>query len=122
MLFLKESASTEVSHKKIGKKVTDSKSTSDQNEILSAYRDSIDNIDAALIHILAERFKVTQKVGEYKAKYGLPPADKSREQKQIDRLRSLSLEAKLDPDFSEKFLHFIITEVIRHHEHIRDGE
>ena len=29
-------------------------------------RDSIDNIDAALIHLLAERFKCTQAVGEYK--------------------------------------------------------
>ena len=92
-----------------------------QNEILSSYRDSIDNIDAALIHMLAERFKITKYVGEFKAKYDLPPADKSREKKQIDRLRSLSEEAKLDPDFSEKFLHFIITEVIRHHEQFRDS-
>tara|TARA_R110002072_G_scaffold211469_4_gene369033 strand:+ start:894 stop:1211 length:318 start_codon:yes stop_codon:yes gene_type:complete len=93
-----------------------------QTEILTSYRNSIDNIDAALIHMLAERFKVTQKVGEFKAKYGLPPADKNREQDQIDRLRKLSERAKLDPDFSEKFLQFIITEVIRHHEQIRQGE
>ncbi len=91
-----------------------------QNEILTSYRDSIDNIDAALIHILAERFKITKKVGEFKARYGLAPADKDREQKQIDRLRILSEKARLDPDFSEKFLHFIITEVIRHHEQFRD--
>lgn len=92
-----------------------------QNEILTSFRDSIDNIDAALIHILAERFKVTKNVGEFKAKYGLSPADKDREQRQIDRLRSLSETAKLDPDFSEKFLHFIITEVIRHHEKFRES-
>ncbi len=91
-----------------------------QNEILTSYRDSIDNIDAALIHILAERFKITKKVGEFKARYGLAPADKDREKKQIDRLRILSEKARLDPDFSEKFLHFIITEVIRHHEQFRD--
>ncbi len=91
-----------------------------QNEILTSYRDSIDNIDAALIHILAERFKITKKVGEFKARYGLAPADKDREQKQIGRLRILSEKARLDPDFSEKFLHFIITEVIRHHEQFRD--
>ena len=42
-----------------------------QNEILSSYRDSIDNIDAALIHMLAERFKITKYVGEFKAKYDL---------------------------------------------------
>ena len=85
-------------------------------------RDSIDNIDAALIHMLAERFKCTQAVGEYKAAHGLPPADPSREARQIARLRSLAAEAKLDPDFAEKFLGFIVKEVIRHHEAIRQGK
>ncbi|PCI33483.1 MAG: chorismate mutase [Alphaproteobacteria bacterium] len=95
--------------------------TGQQQETLASYRDSIDNIDAALIHMLAERFKITKHVGEFKAKYDLPPADKSREQMQIERLRSLSRDAKLDPDFSEKFLQFIITEVIRHHEQYRNN-
>ena len=81
-------------------------------------RDSIDNIDAALIHLLAERFKCTQAVGEYKATQGLPPADPAREAQQIARLRSLAQAAKLDPDFAEKFLNFIVSEVIRHHEAI----
>ena len=81
-------------------------------------RDSIDNIDAALIHLLAERFKCTQAVGEYKATHNLPPADPSREAAQIARLRQLAEDAKLDPDFAEKFLNFIVKEVIRHHEAI----
>ena len=87
---------------------------------LQEYRDSIDNIDAALIHLLSERFKVTQKVGELKAELDMPPADKEREAKQISRLRKLAEDAKLDPDFSEKFLAFIVSEVIRNHEKIRD--
>jgi len=82
-------------------------------------RDSIDNIDAALIHLLAERFKCTQAVGQFKATRGLPPADPAREAQQIARLRQLAKAAKLDPDFAEKFLNFIVTEVIRHHEAIR---
>lgn len=81
-------------------------------------RDSIDNIDAALIHLLAERFKCTQAVGEYKATHNLPPADPGREATQIARLRQLATDAKLDPDFAEKFLNFIVKEVIRHHEAI----
>ncbi|MGD0189386.1 MAG: chorismate mutase [Rhizomicrobium sp.] len=86
---------------------------------LQRLRDSIDNIDAALIHMLAERFKCTKEVGELKARRGLPPADPAREARQIERLRSLAKEAKLDPDFAEKFLAFIIQEVIRHHEAIK---
>jgi chorismate mutase len=93
---------------------------SDDN-ILESYRDSIDNIDAALVFMLAERFKITQAVGEYKAKSSLPPADPAREERQIERLRQLARDAKLDPDFTEKFLRFIIDEVIRHHQQIRDG-
>jgi chorismate mutase len=91
------------------------------DETLKRYRQSIDNIDAALVHILAERFKVTQAVGAYKAEHGLPPADPGREEAQIARLRALAKDADLDPEFSEKFLRFIIEEVIRHHERARGG-
>ena len=89
---------------------------------LASYRESIDNIDAALVFMLAERFKITKAVGRYKAEAGLPPADPAREAAQIERLRSLARSANLDPDLSEKFLRFIIEEVIRHHQTARDGE
>lgn len=83
---------------------------------LAAFRSSIDNIDAALIHILAERFRITKAVGAYKAANDLPASDAGREERQIARLRKLAADAQLDPEFSEKFLRFIIEEVIRHHE------
>jgi prephenate dehydratase len=88
----------------------------DWKTALGEFRRSIDNIDAALIHVLAERFKCTRKVGALKARYNLPPADPKREAQQIERLRNLALAADLDPRFAEKFLNFIIAEVIRHHE------
>jgi chorismate mutase len=88
---------------------------------LEQYRSSIDNIDAALILLLAERFKVTKAVGEYKAASGLPPADPAREEQQIARLRELAASANLDPAFSEAFLRFVIAEVIRHHERAANG-
>ena len=88
-------------------------------EDLLRLRDSIDNIDAALIHLLAERFKFTKEVGALKAARGMPPADPTREADQIKRLRVRAAAAKLDPEFAEKFLNFIVTEVIRHHTAMR---
>ncbi|CAN5499350.1 chorismate mutase [soil metagenome] len=90
------------------------------DERLADYRASIDNIDAALVHLLAERFKVTQAVGRYKSDIGLPASDPEREARQVERLRALALESGLDPVFSEKFLRFIVDEVIRHHRQMAD--
>ncbi|AOZ72415.1 chorismate mutase [Boudabousia tangfeifanii] len=87
-------------------------------ELLSA-RQTIDNLDAALVHLLAERFRCTKNVGQIKAQYDLPPSDPSREEVQIKRLRKLAQESGLDPEFAEKFLTLIISEVIRHHESLR---
>lgn len=92
------------------------------DEQLAKYRSSIDNIDAALVHLLAERFKVTQDVGRYKAAAGLPAADLEREERQVARLRALAAEAGLDPTFSEKFLRFIVAEVIHHHQRIAEAD
>lgn len=87
---------------------------------LQRLRGSIDNMDSMLVHLLAERFKITQRVGELKAEAGLPPADPIREAEQIKRLRALAEDAHLDPEFAEKVLNFIIAEVVRHHERIAD--
>lgn len=87
---------------------------------LGRFRQSIDNIDTAVIHLLAERFRCTKEVGVLKANHSLPPADSAREEYQINRLRRLATEADLDPDFAEKFLNFVLKEVIRHHEQISD--
>jgi chorismate mutase len=87
-------------------------------ERLRYLRGSIDNLDAALVHLLAERFRATQQVGELKAAHDMPPADPRREAEQIARLRQMAEEAHLDPAFAEKFLKFIVEEVIRHHKAI----
>jgi chorismate mutase len=88
---------------------------------LASLRQSIDNIDAALVHLLAERFKFTQQVGVLKAARGLPASDPDREAIQVARLRALAEESHLDPAFAEKFLGFIVAEVIHHHESIATG-
>ncbi|GAA1590009.1 hypothetical protein ACIFOC_02743 [Leucobacter aridicollis] len=84
-------------------------------ERLGRLRSSIDNIDAALVHMLAERFRCTQEVGQLKAEHAMPPADPAREARQIARLRSLATDANLDPEFAEKWFNFVVAEVIQHH-------
>lgn len=84
-------------------------------------RRSIDNIDAALIHMLAERFRCTQQVGELKAANNMPASDPAREVRQIARLRALAEDAHLDPEFAEKWFNFVVAEVIHHHKSIAEG-
>jgi chorismate mutase len=88
---------------------------------LTALRASIDNLDAAIVHLLAERFKCTQKVGALKAAHGMPASDPQREARQIERLHRLARDADLDPVFAERFLNFVIEEVIRHHRALAEG-
>lgn len=89
-------------------------------KLLKDHRASIDRLDAILVFTLAERFKHTQAVGRLKAQHGLPPSDPTREARQIERLQKLAEDANLDPEFAKKFLTFIISEVIRHHEKLKE--
>jgi chorismate mutase len=89
------------------------------SELLKDHRASIDRLDAILVYTLAERFKHTQAVGRLKAEHGLPPSDPDRESRQMARLHQLATEADLEPELAKKFLTFIISEVIRHHEKLQ---
>lgn len=85
---------------------------------LDAYRRSIDDVDAALVRLLAERFRITQEIGVYKVANGMPPVDLVRQHQQIDGLRELAASEGLDPEFCEKFVRFVMDEVIRNHRRI----
>jgi chorismate mutase len=77
---------------------------------LRGLRQSIDNIDAAMIYMLAERFRCTKRVGLLKAAQNLSPGDPQREAYQIERLRQLAtilrsrenpkIGWRVDPDLS----------------------
>ena len=88
------------------------------DEQLADFRRSIDKVDAELVRLLAERFRITNEIGEYKAANGLAPVDLVRQHRQIDGLRRLAADEGLDPDFCEKFVHFVMDEVIRNHKRI----
>ena len=87
-----------------------------EDETLAGFRSSIDDIDASLVKLLGERFKITKQVGIYKASVGLPAADPEREAEQIVRLREVAASVDVDPAFSEKILRLVFAEVRREHE------
>ncbi|MBJ7537270.1 chorismate mutase [Marinomonas transparens] len=85
---------------------------------LEELRSSIDNIDNAIVAMLAERFKVTNKVGHYKAENNLPAQDVGREQQQYERMQALAFQYGLDPEFAQHFLSVIVTQVVENHKEI----
>lgn len=93
----------------------------DPTTTLLNLRASIDNIDAALMYMLAERFRCTKQVGQLKAQHGMPASDPGREERQIARLKRLAEDADLDPEFAEKWFNFVVAEVIRHHTAAAEG-
>ncbi|KQZ11795.1 chorismate mutase [Microbacterium sp. Root53] len=95
--------------------MTDADATETPEQTLQRLRASIDNIDAALVYLLAERFRATQQVGQLKARHAMPASDPGREEQQVARLRTLAEAAHLDPEFAEKWFNFVVAEVIRHH-------
>jgi len=90
--------------------------TIDPTAKLRALRDSVDNIDAAIVHMLAERFKFTRAIDRLKVRHGLPARDRARDVEQISRLRHLAAVSKLDPDFAEMFLDLIVAGITADHE------
>lgn len=83
-------------------------------------RGSIDNVDMAIIALLAERFKYTTSVGVLKARAGFAPADYKRETEQMQRLRRLAIDAGLDPEIAEEYREFVVTEAKKRHKRIAE--
>lgn len=95
--------------------------TAENVEKIQALRQSIDNVDTAIVSLLAERFKYTSQVGLLKARSGFAPADYNRENYQIERLRRIAIEAGLDPNIAEIYREFVVTEAKKRHKRIADS-
>ena len=85
---------------------------------LADLRDRIDQLDAILVHTLAERFRQTRKVGALKAAERLPALDSDREAAQRDRIETLAKEAGLDAAFARKIHGLIVDQVKENHRKI----
>ncbi len=93
----------------------------DFDEKLREHRRSIDRLDAILVYTLGERFKQTEQIGKLKAEANLQASDHERELLQMERIKKLSAEANLHPEFAEKILNLIISEVVKKHEKIKSS-
>ncbi len=82
-------------------------------------RRSIDNIDGAVIALLAERFKNTHRIGELKAEAGFAPADSKREKDQVKRLLDLADLAGLDSSIALQYHEFVVTEAKKRHQQMQ---
>lgn len=88
---------------------------------IEALRATIDNIDAAVVHLLAERFKATSQVGVLKAQAGFAPADLQREEQQLERLRRIAQDAGLDTQIAEMYKQFVVEEAKKRHRRIAEA-
>lgn len=94
---------------------------SGRSAVIASLRQSIDNVDTAIVSLLAERFKYTSQVGVLKARAGFAPADYQREHAQIERLHRIADEAGLDPEIAEMYREFVVTEAKRRHKRIAEN-
>jgi chorismate mutase len=92
--------------------------THEAAEQLASYRKSIDNLDSALLNILAERFRCTEQVGHLKAEQAMPAIDSERERRQMDRLKSIANDVGLSQHFVEGLMRMIVRAVVERHKEI----
>ncbi|MSD90640.1 chorismate mutase [Bifidobacterium asteroides] len=81
-------------------------------------RADVDTIDAAVVAMLAERFRVTRRIGLLKAQAGFASADMHRESAQIAVLRGRAEDYGLDPDLAEAYLHLVADAAKRDHKQL----
>lgn len=85
---------------------------------LDGLRVRIDSIDDAIVELLAERFRLTDSVGQYKAAHQLAARDPSREAAQLERITALAEQNGLDPEFARFWLGSVMDRVVQNHERI----
>ncbi|MCK4782043.1 chorismate mutase [Candidatus Parcubacteria bacterium] len=89
-------------------------------EELKDLRQQIDKTDKQLFKVLAKRFALTQKVGEYKNKYNLKPQDKKREKQVFTQREEWAKEFELDSVLAKGLFKLIIKKVCQNHKNYKN--
>lgn len=82
---------------------------------LTKLRVAIDKVDEDIIQLLAKRFALTRRVGNYKKIKKLDPIDSCRERSQAKRLVKLSKKSGLNYYLVLSLYKLIIDEVVKNH-------
>lgn len=82
---------------------------------LAALRVEIDRIDTHIVELLAQRFNITNQVGELKAEKKLNAIDPAREARQAQRYTELANEYGVKPQLVQNLFRSIIDEVVCNH-------
>lgn len=86
---------------------------------LQALRQQIDRLDHGLVLMLANRFALTRRVGELKARADLNSVDPRREEEKIRDIRLLCDNHGVNPELMADILAQIMRETVKNHERIR---
>lgn len=82
---------------------------------LEVLRRQIDAVDERFVELLAERFRITRRVGHIKSERGLPAQDSIREAQIDAKVRRLAAEHQLDEGLVSDVLRAVIDRVVAEH-------
>jgi monofunctional chorismate mutase len=91
------------------------------SNILKELRKEIDVVDRELVSILARRFKITHKVGVYKAQFDMPSFDKKRESEILEHKKLLAKKYNINPLLVEKIFKLVMAETRKNHRYEKNG-
>lgn len=89
---------------------------------LEKLRKKIDKADEKLLKILAERFSLTKKIGEFKKRHNLKIRDLKREKEILKTKKELARKLGLDPKLIEKIFKLIFKKVLQNHKNLNEAK
>lgn len=93
----------------------------DFNLVLEAIREQIDQIDDELIHLLSQRMKLADKIGEFKKENNITILQRERWNKILSKAMKEGTVLGLSEDFIKKYFDAIHLESINHQNKIMDS-